>query len=105
MVSFECNPMYVDDVEDRSNTPKGCNARYVEAVVRWEKNIHTHLRHLRHASTYIGFDGMVGKLSVSAFTYPVLCLNYNVDCNSMSSNYSKIRFKPLIYFELKQSSN
>ena len=34
--------------------------------------------------------GMVGKLSVSAFTYPVLFLNYNVDCNSMSSNYSKI---------------
>ena len=23
--------------------------------------------HLQHASTYIGFDGMVGKLSVSAF--------------------------------------
>ena len=30
MVSFECNPMYVEDVEDRSNTPKGCNAMYVE---------------------------------------------------------------------------
>ena len=57
---------------------------------KWEKNIHTHLQHLQHALTYIGFDGMVGKLSVSAFTYPVLCSNYNVDCNSMSSNYSKI---------------
>ena len=22
MVSFECNPIYVEDVEDRSNTPK-----------------------------------------------------------------------------------
>ena len=22
MVSFECNPMYVEDVKDRSNTPK-----------------------------------------------------------------------------------
>ena len=40
MVSFECNPMYVEDVEDRSNTPKGCNAMYVEDV---EKNIHTQL--------------------------------------------------------------
>ena len=29
MVSFEYNPMYV---EDRSNTPKGCNAMYVEDV-------------------------------------------------------------------------
>ena len=27
----------------------------------------SHLQHLRHASTYIRFDGMVGKLSVSAF--------------------------------------
>ena len=108
MVSFECNPMYVEDVEDRSNTPKGCNAMYVEDV-KDGKRTYTHIFDifdmLRHASTYIGFDGMVGKLSVSAFTYPVLCLNYNVDCNSMSSNYSKIRFKPLIYFELKQSSN
>ena len=25
-----CNAMYVEDVEDRSNTPKGCNAMYVE---------------------------------------------------------------------------
>ena len=24
--------MYVGDVEDRSNTPKGCNAMYVEDV-------------------------------------------------------------------------
>ena len=24
------NTMYVEDVEDRSNTPKGCNAMYVE---------------------------------------------------------------------------
>ena len=94
----------VEDVEDRSNTPKGCNAMYVEDVEDG-KRTYTHLRHLQHASTYIGFDGMVGKLSVSAFTYPVLCSNYNVDCNSMSSNYSKIQFKPLIYFELKQSSN
>ena len=30
MVSFECNAIYVKDVEDRSNTPKGCNAMYVE---------------------------------------------------------------------------
>ena len=30
MVSFECNAIYVKDVEDRSNIPKGCNAMYVE---------------------------------------------------------------------------
>ena len=30
---------------------------------------------------------------------------YNIDSNMKSSNYSKIWFKPLIYFELQQSSN
>ena len=32
MVSFECNAIYVKDVEDRSNIPKGCNAMYVKDV-------------------------------------------------------------------------
>ena len=32
MVSFEYNAIYVKDVEDRSNIPKGCNAMYVEDV-------------------------------------------------------------------------
>ena len=27
-----CNAMYVGDVEDRSNTPKGCNVMYVGDV-------------------------------------------------------------------------
>ena len=27
-----CNAMYVEDVKDRSNTPEGCNAMYVEDV-------------------------------------------------------------------------
>ena len=33
MVSFECNAIYVEDVEDRSNIPKGCNAMYIGDVV------------------------------------------------------------------------
>ena len=32
MVSFECNAIYVEDVEDRSNPPKNCNAMHVEDV-------------------------------------------------------------------------
>ena len=32
IVSFECNAIYVKDVEDRSNIPKGCNAIYVGDV-------------------------------------------------------------------------
>ena len=31
--------------------------------------------------------------------------NYNADPNTKTSNYSKVRFKPLIYFELEQTSN
>ena len=34
-----------------------------------------------------------------------MCMNYNVDSNTKSSNYSKIQFKPFIYFELQESSN
>ena len=32
MVSLECNAIYVKDVEDRSNIPKGCNAMHVGDV-------------------------------------------------------------------------
>ena len=34
-----------------------------------------------------------------------MCMNYNVDSNTKSLNYSKIRFKALIYFELQESSD
>ena len=37
-----CMSKHVEDVEDRSNTHKGCNSMYVKACRRWEKNIHTH---------------------------------------------------------------
>ena len=37
-----CNAMYVGDVEDRSNTPKGCNAMYVEDV-KDGKRTYTHI--------------------------------------------------------------
>ena len=36
------NAMYVKDVEDRSNTPKGCNAMYVEDV-KDGKRTYTHI--------------------------------------------------------------
>ena len=29
-------------------------------------------------------------------------MNYNVDPNTKTSNYSKVQFKPLIYFGLEQ---
>ena len=37
-----CNAMYVEDVKDRSNTPKGCNAMYVKDVEDG-KRTYTHI--------------------------------------------------------------
>ena len=37
-----CNAMYVKDVKDRSNTPKGCNAMYVKDVEDG-KRTYTHI--------------------------------------------------------------
>ena len=37
-----CNAMYVEDVEDTSNTPKGCNTMYVEDV-KDGKRTYTHI--------------------------------------------------------------
>ena len=38
-----CNAMYVEDVEDRSNTPKARNSKYVEDVE--DGNIHTYFKY------------------------------------------------------------
>ena len=35
----------------------------------------------------------------------MMCMNYNVDSNTKSLNYSKIWFKALIHLELQQSLN
>ena len=37
-----CNAMYVEDVKDTSNTPKGCNAMYV-GDVEDGKRTYTHI--------------------------------------------------------------
>ena len=42
LIFFECNAIYVKDVEDRSNTPKGHNAMYVEDVKNG-KRTYTHI--------------------------------------------------------------
>ena len=54
--------------------------------------------HNRFLTDFLEFISLLSKMSK-------MCTNYNVDSNTKSSNYSKIRFKPLIYFELQQSSN
>ena len=44
-------------------------------------------------------------MSLFIYFLSKMCMNYNVDSNMKSPNYSKIWFKPLIYFELQQSLN
>ena len=43
-----CNAMYVEDVKDRSNTPKGCNAMYVRDVEDVEDGKRTYTYILAH---------------------------------------------------------
>ena len=43
MVSFECNPMYVEDVEDRSNTPKAVML-CISKISKMSKMDQIHLR-------------------------------------------------------------
>ena len=50
------------------------------------------------------------QISLSLFDYcqrrwRCMCMNYNVDPNTKTSNYSKVWFKALIYFELQKSLN
>ena len=54
--------------------------------------------HNRFLTDFLEFISLLSETSN-------MCTNNNVDSNMKSLNYSKIRFKPLIYFELQQSSN
>ena len=55
--------MHVEDVEDRSNTHKGCNAMYVEDAKDGKRTntyifAQHHLQHLRHTYHYIAFNAL-----------------------------------------------
>ena len=39
---LECNAIYVEDIQDRSNIPKGCNAMYVKDEKRTYTQIFAH---------------------------------------------------------------
>ena len=54
--------------------------------------------HNRFLADFIEFISFLLKTSK-------MCTNYNVDSNTKSLNYMKIRFKALIYFELQHTSN
>ena len=43
LIFSECNTIYVEDVEDRSNAPKGYNAMYVKDIKDGKEHTHTSL--------------------------------------------------------------
>ena len=108
-----CILKHVKDVKDRSNTPKSCNAMYVEDVKDSCCMLHVLCRImskmskiLKEAITDFYFILFIISDFISLLSEMLkMCTNYNVDSNTKSLNYSKIRFKPLIYFELQQSLN
>ena len=54
--------------------------------------------HNRFLTDFLDFISLLLEMSK-------MCMNYNVDSNTKSLSHSKVQFKPLIYFELQQSSN
>ena len=42
LIFYDCNAIYVEDIEDRSNRPKGCNAMYVKDI-KGGKRTYTHI--------------------------------------------------------------
>ena len=58
--------------------------------VKYVEDIKT--SHNRFLTDFLEFIPLLSELSK-------MCMNYNVDSNTKSSNYSKIWLKPLIYFE------
>ena len=58
-------------------------------------------RHNRFLTDFLEFISLLSEMSETS----KMCMNYNVDPNMKSSNYSNIRFNALIYFELQKSLN
>ena len=54
--------------------------------------------HDKFLTDFLKFISLLSEMSK-------MCMNYNIYSNMKSLNYSKIQFKPMIYFELQQSSN
>ena len=69
-------------------------------ILKHVEDVEDNLRHLRHASTYIGFDGMVGKLSVSAFQNFFRIENPLIIKEVMSQNVSVCSFPIFDIFDI-----
>ena len=86
-----CMLKHVEDVEDRSNTHKGCNAMYVEDVEDGKRTYHTFW--LITSSILNGFSiqKSFGKLRLRAFQpyHQILCMSKHVEDVEDRSNTPK----------------
>ena len=69
-------------------------------ILKHVEDVKDNLRHLRHTSTYIGFDSMVGKLSVSAFQNFFRIENPLIIKEVMSQNVSVCSFPIFDIFDI-----
>ena len=87
-----CMLKHVEDVEDRSNTHKGCNAMYVEDVEDG-KRTYTHILAHNFLNTLMDFQSekSFGKLRLRAFQpyHQILCMLKHVEDVEDRSNTPK----------------
>ena len=72
MVSFECNPMYVEDVKDRSNTPKAV----MLCMSKMSKMSKIHQIYLRAVMVCMSKMSKMGKEHTNTF-WPITSLIIN----------------------------
>ena len=85
----------VEDVEDRSNTPKGCNAMYVEDV-KDGKRTYTHIWLI--TSLILNVEKSFGKLRLQGFPQPyhqMLCILKHVEDGKIDQIHIRAH-KPLM---------
>ena len=86
-----CILKHVEDVEDRSNTHKGCNAMYVEDVEDG-KRTYTHILAHNFLNTSMDFQSAksFGKLRLRAFQpyHQILCILKHVGDVEDRSRYT-----------------
>ena len=95
-----CNAMYVEDVKDRSNTPKGCNAMLymskmskmhsIECIEYCTKDQSNVEDVEDRSNTPKGCNAMYVEGRRRCIQ---MCTNYNVDSNTKYSNYIELRIK------------
>ena len=86
-----CMSKHVEDVEDRSNTHKGCNAMYVKDVEDGKRTYHTFWLITSLILNGFSIRKSFGKLRLRAFQpyHQILCISKHVEDVEDRSNTPK----------------